>query len=56
MRLVLVAVVGLTMWLSIVLLAIALCRAASRADGVADGTAGTAPAPARPSAAGLQAV
>ncbi len=36
MDLVLVAVVGVVIWLSIVVVAIALCRAASRADVSSD--------------------
>lgn len=39
MDLVLVAVVGVVIWLSIVVVAIALCRAASRAEAPSDATA-----------------
>ncbi len=39
MDLVLVALVGVVIWISIVVVAIALCRASSRADAASEGTA-----------------
>jgi biopolymer transport protein ExbB/TolQ len=43
MNLVLVAAAGVVMWLSIVSIAIVLCRAAARADARAERFAGLAP-------------
>jgi hypothetical protein len=56
MDLVLVAVLGVTVWLAIALIAIAICLIASRADARAEGTAGLAPVPPRRRPAGVPAV
>ena len=43
MSLVLVGAVGVAVWLSIVVIAVALCRAAARADARAEGVTSVAP-------------